>query len=268
MEHTHDHHHEAHDHEHHDHDHHHDHDNRLEWAKALTLLGLGSYFAYNLASGNVVNYINTRFIWLSYVAAGLFALYGGYVLYTLVQAQRGHIVEHEHDHQHDHASWGILAIVTVPILIGFLSTSAPLGADAINGSVSINAIGGENGMVISSDDSSQWHVLDWLRTFEQSDDLSAFEGQTANIVGFIYKEPTYSDNTAMITRFAVNCCVADATAIGLPVRGDVIAQLNQGTWVRIEGTFTLDTFNGQQVPVITPLEIEPAEVPDPPYITP
>ncbi|MEL6150958.1 MAG: TIGR03943 family protein [Chloroflexota bacterium] len=265
MEHTHDHHH--HDHEHRDD---HGHDDRMEWAKALVLIGLSAYFIFNLISGNVTNYINARFIWLSYLAGGLFLLYGGYMLYTLIQARRGNPIEHEHDHDHDHehATWGILAIVAFPIAIGFFSTSTPLGADAVNGGVSQNAVGGENGMTISSDDPMKWHVLDWLRAFGQSEDITEFEGQEASFIGFIYREPDYGTNTVMVTRFTVNCCVADASAIGLPVRGEMVADVEQGLWVRVTGAYEISNFRGENTPVLVPQQVELIEMPDPPYIYP
>ena len=42
------------------------------------MIGLGMYFVYNIASGNIPNYVNARFAWLSYVAAALFLLIGGF----------------------------------------------------------------------------------------------------------------------------------------------------------------------------------------------
>ncbi len=264
METTHTHHHD------HDHDHHHDHDyeavDRKEWAKAAILLGLSSYFAYNLVSGKVTNYINARFIWLSHMEGGLFLLYAHYMTYTLIQASRGHAIEH--DHAHEHANWGVIAIVAIPVLIGFFSTSTPLGADAVNGGVSLSAIGGENGMVISSDDPLQWHVLDWLRAMDQTEDLNELAGTEAGLIGFVYREPGFPADMAMLTRFTVNCCVADASAIGLPMQGTDIANLEQGTWVLVNGPMAVDTFEGEETLILNPQTIEFVEVPDPPYIYP
>ncbi len=65
-----------HDHSHHDHEHDHNHarENAQEWIKTAILFALGFYFIYVIASGNLSNYINARFEWLSYVAAGLFLM--------------------------------------------------------------------------------------------------------------------------------------------------------------------------------------------------
>src|SRR6185503_5423654 len=59
-----------------------------EWAKAALLLALGVYFVYVIASGNLANYINARFAWLSYVAAAMFLLLGGFSVYELLRREK------------------------------------------------------------------------------------------------------------------------------------------------------------------------------------
>ena len=82
-----------HEHDHnHDHDHEHNHNERTTtiqlWVKALLLIGLGVYFVYNIASGNILNYVNARFAWLSYVAAALFLLIGVFSIWHLLRDHR------------------------------------------------------------------------------------------------------------------------------------------------------------------------------------
>src|SRR5690606_7440343 len=138
------------------------HDHRAEqvqaWLKVALLIGLGAYFAYNIVSGNLTNYINMRFAWLSYVAAALFFVLGAFGVYQLFTQK------HQHDHDHDHSlSWGMLAIIAVPLLLGTLIPSKPLGAEAIDGNVSMNVVSvSEQGF---TGDPLQWNVLDWLRAF-------------------------------------------------------------------------------------------------------
>ena len=59
-------------------------DTLQQWLKTAILLGLGLYFIYNLLSGNLTNYINARFAWLSWVAAPLFLLLGALSAYSLL----------------------------------------------------------------------------------------------------------------------------------------------------------------------------------------
>src|SRR4051794_5851415 len=120
-----------HDHEHdHEHDYaehdHHEHNDRTTtiqlWIKALLLIGLGVYFVYNIASGNILNYVNVRFAWLSYVAAALFLLIGAFSIWHLLRDHDDHDAhEHAHgDHVHAPISWGVLALLAVPLVLGTL----------------------------------------------------------------------------------------------------------------------------------------------------
>jgi len=47
-----------------------------EWAKVIVLLGLAVYFTYVVLTGNITNYVNERFAWLSYVAIVIYLLLG------------------------------------------------------------------------------------------------------------------------------------------------------------------------------------------------
>ncbi len=257
----------------HDHEHEHDHGGRDErqttvqlWIKALLLIGLGIYFVYNIASGNILNYVNARFAWLSYVAAALFLLIGTFSIWHLL-ADRAHADDDHHDHQHEPISWGVLAILAVPLVLGTLIPSKPLGAEAVSGGVSLTSsatVGAAQAFTVAPE---KRNVLDWLRAFNNADPQS-FDGQPADVLGFVYSEPTFDANTFMVARFAISCCVADASAIGLPVYWDKAADLPQGEWIQVQGAFSLGTFQGDQVPVLRASSIAVVAQPEHPYLYP
>ena len=261
-------------HEHH-HDHDHDHDHRQEvvlgWVKTVLLIGLALYFIYNILSGNLTNYINERFAWLSYVAVVLFLLLGIANAVDLLRA-RGHHHDHDHDHDHhdhNHAviSWPVLAVVAVPLLLGTLIPSRPLGSAAIDGNISLTAASVTQATTFTTDP-LKWNVLDWLRAFNRADDASEFNGKQANVIGFVYKEASFDDQEFMVARFTVSCCVADASAIGLPVRWEGTSDLTADTWVHIDGTFNVGEFRGATVPILTATTIEVIDQPEHPYLYP
>jgi putative membrane protein len=72
----------------------------------------------------------------------------------------------------------------------------------------------------------------------------------------------------MVARFAISCCVADASAIGLPVVWDSAADLPQGEWIRVKGTFDVGAFNGDTVPVLQASSVEQVAQPEHPYLYP
>lgn len=262
----------------HDHDHDHEHGdsaNTQLWIKTAILLGLGIYFVYNILSGNLTNYVNERFAWLSYVAAALFLITGLYSLYHLLTAHRGHDHEHhDHDHGHDehgHAhgqiSWGVLAIVSIPLVLGTLIPSRPLGAEAVSGGVNVTAVEGAQITTLSIPPLER-NVLDWLRAFNRETDMTVFEGQPVDVIGFIYQEPTFAENQFMVARFTVSCCVADASAIGLPVTWAETPALPQGDWVRVQGTLSVQDFRGERLPVLQAATVDVVAQPDHPYLYP
>ncbi|MBL8130905.1 MAG: TIGR03943 family protein [Anaerolineae bacterium] len=245
------------------------------WLKTAILLGLGIYFVYNILTGNLTNYINERFAWLSYVAAALFLVIGAYSAWHLLTAHRGghgqhaaHEQDHDHDgHAHGEISWGILAIVAIPLLLGTLIPSRPLGAEAVSGGVNISAVESAQVTVLSVPPLER-NVLDWLRAFNRETDMTAFDGQPVDVIGFIYREPTFADDQFMVARFTVSCCVADASAIGLAVQSAETASLDQGIWVRVQGTLQVGDFRGERLPVIQASQIDVVDQPDHPYLYP
>lgn len=233
--------------------------------KALILIGLGAYFVYNISSGNLANYINARFAWLSYVAVALFMTLGGFCLYSLLTDRRYQPTAA--DHLRDQVTLPMLAIVAIPLLLGTLVPSRPLGVEAITGDLRITSAIAARGSLVTKDP-LQRNVLDWSRLFTQSRFPTEFNGQEASIIGFVYRQPDFPENTFMAARFTVSCCVADAMPIGLPIQYTGDTPLTDGAWVRVEGAFQAQTFMDQQVPVLHAERVTFVEQPEHPYLYP
>lgn len=257
----------------HDHDPTHGHETdsaerRRLWIKALLLFGLAGYFAFIILSGNLSNYINQRFAWLSYLAVILFAALGVACLLALREMlDQAH---HDHgDHVHTRVSTPMLMMVSVPLILGTLIPSAPLGASAVE-SISFGARSYVVGSpVVASKPPLERDVLDWSRQFVGEQAPSTFNDLPARVLGFAYREPGFPENTFMVARFTLSCCVADASAIGLPARlPETMSLVKEGAWVWAEGTFKAERFMGQDVPVLQIASLEPTEQPEHPYLYP
>ncbi len=238
-------------------------ENILGWAKSLVLIALGVFFIYSIASGNLTNYINERFAWLSYVAAGLFLLLG--------IANAADILMHRDyallDRSHAPITLKVITIVAIPLVLGTLVPSRPLGSAAAAGGVSLSAASITKATTFTTDP-LKWNVLDWLRAFNMSDDVNSFNGKQANVIGFVYREGTYPENQFMVARFTVSCCVADASAIGLPVISDKASDFPADTWVQISGTLKVGKFKGDNWPILQAATIEKISQPEHPYLYP
>jgi uncharacterized repeat protein (TIGR03943 family) len=116
--------------------------------------------------------------------------------------------------------------------------------------------------------SREKNLLDWLLTFDRNRDPAAFDGQEARMTGFVYRDSQYDDDTFMLSRFVVSCCVADATPIGLVVHWPEASTLANDQWVEVAGSFQAGEFDGRAMPVLMAGEITPTAMPNQPYLFP
>lgn len=254
------------------------------WIQSATLLLMGLYFLDNMVSGRIYFYINERFGWLSWLGTAILLALAAVSIFDLVRRRNPAVAVHEHDHHdqqdaHVHAghvhgqaaSWPVLAIIAVPLVLGLTVEAKPLGASAVgsNGiSTTFKATG--NSTQYGSLAAADRNVLDWVRDFNATDNLDQFNGQEANIIGFVYRDVRFKDNSSkfIVARFTISCCVADATAIGLIVQSDDGVKLAQDSWVQVKGKFLVQDFGGQKTPILIADSVKPTAQPDHPYLYP
>jgi uncharacterized repeat protein (TIGR03943 family) len=243
-----------------------------DWTRTAVLLAMGVYLTFLLISGNLSNYMNSNFHWLVGVAAGLFFFLGGWNLWLVWRrADETHTLDdnltisHE-GHTHTQVSWWAIGIASLPLVFALLVPSRPLGADAVH-RVSFSPVGVASAASAARSPLDR-NILDWLREFNRIDNAAAFNGMPARVVGFIYREPYMHEDEFMVARFTISCCVADAFAIGLPVRMAGASAYGTGAWVEVEGTFQAGMFDGRSIPILHPTSITLTEIPARPYLYP
>ena len=229
------------------------------WAKSMILLGMGIYMAFLILTGQLANYINLRFAWLAYLAAGVFFLLGLVSLHHLLNS-----AEHHH---HSHITRGMLATVAFPLLLAVLIPSRPLGAEAVNGGISLRPVGVGSPAAFARNPLDR-NVLDWLREFDRVQNPAALNSQPVDVIGFVYREPNFAADDFMAARFTISCCVADAYPIGLPVRFEGAQSFATGGWVRVQGKFTAGQFGADFVPIVHASRIDAVDEPAQPYLYP
>ncbi|NJM41676.1 MAG: TIGR03943 family protein [Anaerolineae bacterium] len=248
--------------------------------KAAVLAASGLMFYAKISSGTLAFYISQRFAWLSLVAVLLFVVLALTMAYRLVEGKRqkaeGGIsieqlpIANSQSTSHARTTPLGLAILAIPALLGLLVPARPLSASAIESrgiglsapvrpGVTIQAVRPQNGPK---------SILDWLRDFSRTEDLAKFNGQQADVIGFVYRDPRSNENEFWVSRFAVSCCVADATALGLLVQTSEANTLKTDSWVRVTGKLQLGEFAGEKMPMLVAEKIEPAQQPNQPYLYP
>ncbi len=242
---------------------------RAHWIKVLFFLALAFFFAQRFLSGIVFYYIGRRFAWLVPVAAiGCVCM----ALGVWLQRAEAHVHDHDEDeHRHGHAlTRAGLVLVMIPLLLGWLVPPQPLGSAALAtreiglGAPEPVSMGAVQPLSLGR---REKNILDWLAAFAQNPDPQAFVGQEAHVVGFVYRDERFAPETSfMVTRFAITCCVADATAVGLLVRWPQAGALATDTWVEVRGRFDVGVFQGQSLPVLVAESVVPVEPPAQPYL--
>ncbi len=251
--------------------------------QALVMAGLGLFLLQRIWSGTLFWYINQRFTLLILLAAvGLLALARRVLPAPRTagaadQAQDdapGQDHEHGHDHEHGAKSaaplWGLL-FLAVPLVLGLLVPARPLGSAAI-ANKGINTLApltaGSSAPVQLDLVSTERNVLDWVRAFNYASDPAAYTGQPADVTGFVYHASGLPDGQFLVSRFAVTCCAADATAVGLLVHWPQSEALENNSWVRVQGPMAVAQFGGRATPLIEADALEGVAAPDHPYLYP
>ena len=235
--------------------------------KGLVLIGLALFLTHSVINGTLLFYINRRFAWLTLVAILLLLLIAS-------AFRRPEPLGQHHDHGHDHHraganAWIALALVALPLLLGLLVPPRPLGAQAV-GVREVNT----DGVGLSDDDAvlaraaAERNILDWLRAFQAADDPSAFDGQEASVIGFVFRDEAFTADQFMVSRFVVSCCVADATVVGLVVSWPGSVDLPLDTWVEVRGAFAHGQFDGQTRSILIADSVTPTLAPNQPYLYP
>lgn len=227
------------------------------------LLGLGIFLLYKILSGTLYFYINARFTWLV-ALGGLTFLALAFYAWPRAAAH-----DHEHEHEHDRSGWA-LAVIAVPLALGFLVPARPLDSAALEArGLTTNALAGAGGQAVQlNQPSDQRNVLDWVRAFNYASDPSMYEGEQADVIGFVYHDDRLPAGQFLVGRFAVSCCVADAFAVGVIVQSDDAEEWAANEWVHVVGAIQVGSLEGTPIPVIVAESVKEVSVPPQPYLFP
>lgn len=241
--------------------------------QALIALALGFYIFNVITSGKLYWYINIRFAWLTLLGMLILFALGANMLDNLRRTRAQSLDEdpgHEHAEHARPSAWPLLFLV-LPLLIGLFIPARPLGSDAASSrgvAVSGALASGDVSPLLLQTGPDQRTVLDWIRIFNSQTDLEQYEGETANIIGFVYRDPRFGPNQFLASRFAVTCCVADAFALGMLVEWPEGANLDVDEWVQVKGTLRIVEQDGRKIPMIEAESVRQIEVPAQPYLFP
>ena len=240
--------------------------------QAIILASLGLFLLSKIWSGTFFWYLNQRFLLLTLIAAtGFLAMPLVVLLNRKKDAAEAHPPEQDHAHDHTHQPVRGLIVVALPIILGVIIPARPLSASAVaNKELNTTAALAASGNVTAAElniTSTERTVLDWVRAFNYESKPAIFEGQMADVVGFVYHDARLPAGQFLAGRFAITHCVAEAVAIGVIVDWPKAA-LADNLWVRVKGPIRVATLNGKPIPMIVAESVEQITEPARPYLYP
>ncbi len=243
--------------------------------QGLIFLGLGGLLFQLFITGKLYYYINERFFYLVILAAVGFFIFGAVALAKRAEpaSECAHADCDHDDHHHETVGrrWSV-GIVAIPLLLGFLIPAKPLDANIIQSrGISNDALltaSGAQQTVELNQPADQRSILDWVRSFNFSEDPTEFEGETADVIGFVYHDPRLPDSQFLIGRLAITCCVADAFAIGMAVEWPAAAEMPDNAWVHVRGEVAVVEVGGKTIPLIRADSVKDTAAPPQPYLFP
>jgi uncharacterized repeat protein (TIGR03943 family) len=84
-----------------------------------------------------------------------------------------------------------------------------------------------------------------------------FNGHQLEMTGFVYRQPSLSEDEFVAARFSVSCCAADAVVSGILIQSPQAKKYPTDSWVHVKGTLRITTYEGNDLLVLQADEITP-----------
>lgn len=204
-------------------------DGLRERAAPLLAIATGALLLRLVATGAHTSYVKASTGWLLVTAGVVLLVAGGSAL--LPDRSGPHEHGHDHDHDHDQALPRAAALLLLPLGLLVLVSPPSLGVfyaqHAGSSTVATGRPGDEAPLAGGPDTPAELSLRAAVRRAEVGSTLT---GRPVGLTGFV--AGTDAEGRALLTRFNVRCCAADATPVRLAVAlpGDVPAD---GTWLRV-----------------------------------
>ena len=226
----------------------------------------GTQQALLLLLGVVVLFVAGSDRYLDYVRAGFrpFLLAAGVVL--VLVAVGGWVGPRSRE---EHPGPGVGWLLAAPVAVVLVVAPPALGSYTASrqATASVTSLDAAPSAALGANDPGTDHrtmtLFDYFVAVQQPD-RSAIEGRRVRLVGFV--SPRAAGGW-YVTRFVVNCCAADATAVRIAVP-DGPAGFEADQWVEVIGTAgdaSVDPAVGHPEPAVDALSVRAVEPPAEPY---
>ena len=228
----------------------------LNNATLITLIVILNVLVWMLISGNYTSFLHPRFWPFLLAATVIIVLYIGAII----------IGTRLHPNASTYRKMINYLVLLTPLFVSYTVAGQGMGVHAYlkkNTNAEQNALQFLNDLAFKepgnrkTDTEGAYSILDLTSRMKQ------LNGQRVIAEGLTYTDTNTPKGQMILFRFAMFCCAADATPIGIVVNVGDIEPLGNEKWVRVKGVLETSNIGEKETPVIHAETIEKIETPPP-----
>ncbi|HDX9623091.1 TPA: TIGR03943 family protein [Bacillus anthracis] len=273
------------------------------YIRGIILIGLAMLLFKLLVTGNIYNFIAPKMIKFTYIAFVVLLLLGSLQVWRDGREKQDdcNCCKYHTASTSGMKSLFVYVLFVVPIISAFLFGSVTIdgslaGKRGMNQSVQARSMekNEKEGIRANSDWKEQDETSN-LKVTEQVEeqltksmlgqrkiqvedkdyvqtmniigqDVNEFKGKEITFTGFIYKDKDVRGNKAVVARYGITCCIADASVWGMIVTGQNVEKFPEETWVKVTGILDKTTYKRMPFPLVKISKLEKINKPADPYV--
>ncbi|AIY76863.1 TPA: TIGR03943 family protein [Bacillus tropicus] len=273
------------------------------YIRGIILIGLAMLLFKLLVTGNIYNFIAPKMIKFTYIAFVVILFLGCLQVWRDGREKQDdcNCCKHHTALKSGMKSFFVYVLFVVPIISAFLFGSVTIdgslaGKRGMNQSVQARSMekNEKEGIRANSDwkerdETSNLKVTeqveeqlaksmlgqreiqvedkDYVQTMSIiGQDVKGFKGKEITFSGFIYNDKDVMGNKAVVARYGITCCIADASVWGMIVTGQNVEKLPEETWVKVTGILDKTTYKRTLFPLVKISKVEKINKPTDPYV--
>lgn len=273
------------------------------YIRGIILIGLAMLLFKLFVTGNIYNFIAPKMIKFTYIAFVVILLLGSLQVWGDEREEQDdcNCCKHHTALKSGVKSFFVYVLFVVPIISAFLFGSVTIDGSLAGKRGMTQSVQGRSmeknekeGMQANpdwqeQDETSNLKVTDQMeeqleksmlgqRKIQVEDkdyvqtmsiigqDVKGFKGKEITFSGFIYNDKDVKGDKAVVARYGITCCIADASVWGMIVAGENVKKLPQETWVKITGLLDETTYKGTLFPLVKVNKVEKINKPTDPYV--
>lgn len=161
-------------------------------------------------------------------------------------------------------------ILLLPVVLSFFVTPRPLSSNtalARGFETELPAFQTASASFSAVAAPEKRELFDWVKLLALNPEPKIYEGQKVHVTGFVVHNPALPANHALISRFYIACCAADARPVGLVFSYDPAHfSVPDNTWITLDGTMHEGQIEGDRRSVVQLDSFMQVPVPNDPYV--